>query len=293
MNFAEGMEEALRVHATFAREEDAAVFWSEGAPAVPTLDLTYPGAAGQAQAVRFYRGRKPGPVLLYIHGGGWVGGSIAVNEPAVRALVAESGWSAVSVSYRLAPAHPFPAGLDDVRAAFRWLVAAAPALGLDAGRIAIGGASAGANLAAAAALAGETGDFAGLVLFYGLFGADTDTPSYRSHADAPVLTRDRVEEILALYDPAGLRRREPLIAPLLAPSVAGLPPAFLVAAEYDVLADDSRRMAARLTAEGVRATLVEIAGVTHGFINRGRLVPSARQALTRAADFLVSLESTP
>lgn len=291
MNFAEGMAEALRQHASFAREEDAAAFWSEGAPRVPVLDLTYPGAIGQPQAVRFYRGTTPGPVLLYIHGGGWIGGSIAVNDPAVRALVAESGWSALSVSYRLAPADPFPAGLDDVRAALRWLVASAPALGLDVGQIAMGGASAGANLAVAAAMAEDPGCLAGLVLFYGLFGVDLDTPSYRAHADAPVLTRDRVAEILSLYDPEGRRDREPLIAPLVAPSLSTLPPAFLVVAEYDVLADDSRRMAARLAAEAAGAEVLEVAGVTHGFINRGRLVPAARDALTRAARFLVSLES--
>ena len=292
MTYAEGMLEAQEIHASFAREEDAASFWTEGAPDVPVRDLTCAGGAGQLQAVRFYRGILPAPtpVILYIHGGGWVGGSIEVNEPAVRALVAQSGWSAVSISYRLAPANPYPAGLEDCRAALHWLQADAPELGIDRRRIAIAGASAGANLAAAAALAEPSGTLSGLVLFYGLFGADLDTPSYRAFGAGPVLTRARVSEIFELYDPGNRRKCDPLITPLSANSLADLPPALVIAAELDPLADDSRRFADRLSAEGVATQFAQIKGVTHGFINRGRLVPAARETLSRAARFLVSLE---
>ncbi|MBI1172878.1 alpha/beta hydrolase fold domain-containing protein [bacterium] len=292
MTFAPGMEEALRRHESFAREDEAVAFWAETAPQVPTVEMTYPGGAGQPQTVRLYRGHlpAPAPVILYIHGGGWVGGSIAINDPAVRALVAESGWSAVSISYRFAPQHPYPAALQDVGAALRWLRDKASGLGLDAGRVAIGGASAGANLAAAAALAEPEGSLAGMVLFYGIFGADMETASYSTHADGPGLTRARMAEFFDLYDPVNLRRTDAMIAPALAPSLRALPPALLVVAEIDVLADDSRAFATRLRAEQVPTEVIEVAGVTHGFINRGRMVPAARDTLTRAAAFLSTLE---
>ncbi|HEY8594216.1 MAG TPA: alpha/beta hydrolase [Devosiaceae bacterium] len=293
MSYAEGMKQAMRIHDKFEREEDAATYWAQGAPLIPVEDLAYTGGGGQRQAARLYRGDRsgPAPVLLYIHGGGWVGGSIALNEPAVRSLVAESGWSVLSVSYRLAPHDPYPAGLQDCRAALEWLDLNGPAFGLDSSRIAIGGASAGANLAVATSLAEPVRPLVGMILFYGVFGASLDTPSYKTYADGHGLTRARMAALFEQYDPENRRFHDPLIAPLLADDLSALSPALLVAAQMDVLADDSRAFAARMQARGGRAVLLEVEGVTHGFINRGRLVPAARTALTRAARFLISLEN--
>jgi acetyl esterase len=292
LDFAPGMAEVLAEDARLSPLGDAATaaFWAEGARHVADIrDLTFEGAAGQAQAARLYRSREGRtPVLLYIHGGGWSGGSIALNERAARELAAESGWSVLSISYRLAPAHPFPAGLDDCRAALTWLRREGPALDLDTDRIAIGGASAGANLAIATALAENGRGLSALLLFYGVFGADFSTSSYERFANGPGLTRQRMQELFSLYDPKGDRDREPLITPLLADlaGLAEMPPALLIAAERDVLCTDSERMAHALTRAGVETTLHIEPGVTHGFINRGRLLPAATAALHRAAGFL-------
>ncbi|MGR6468894.1 alpha/beta hydrolase [Rhizobium sp. PAMB 3182] len=289
MAFAPGMAEVLAEDARLSPLGDAATaaFWAEGARDVTDIrDLTFEGAAGQAQSARLYRSREgQTPVLLYIHGGGWSGGSIALNERAARELAAESGWSVLSISYRLAPAHPFPAGLDDCRQALAWLRREGPALDLDTDRIAVGGTSAGANLAMATALAEKQQGLAKLLLFYGVFGADFSTPSYERFAAGPGLTRERMRHLFSLYDPQGQRDREPLITPLLA-DLAGLPPALLIAAECDVLCSDSERMADALTRACVETSLHIEPGVTHGFINRGRLLPAATAALHRAAGFL-------
>ncbi len=130
------------------------------------------------------------------------------------------------------------------------------------------------------------------MLFYGVFGADLDTESYRHYAEGPGLTRTRMAELFDMYDPGGRRHADPLIAPLAADPPAGLPPCCLIAAEHDVLLDDSRAMHRALVAAGPAATLHVEPGVTHGFINRGRLVPAANAALARAAGFVRTLHSS-
>jgi len=273
--FADGMQEAQRVNEGFASPEEGAAFWNKGIEKPPFEDVTYPGGAGQPQAARLYRGGDAG-TLLYIHGGGWVGGSIALHEPSAAGIALQSGWDVLSISYRLAPAHPYPAGLEDCLAALRWLDARGPR------QVAVGGASAGANLAIATALS-TNAPLAAMVLFYGVFGDDFDTPSYRSFAEGYGLSRARMEEIFALYDPDGLR--DPLVAPLKA-DLRGLPPAAIIAAEIDVLHSENHAMAEALSAAGVATTFHTEPGVTHGFINRGRLVPAAGACITRAAAFL-------
>ena len=290
MRFAPGMKEALEQGDLFASDDEAARFWSEGAPDVPTEETTYPGAQGQPQRARLYRGDPDAPTLLYIHGGGWCSGSIDLNEPATRGLCLESGWNIVSISYRLAPGHPYPAGLEDCLAAFGWLQTESPTLGLRPGAIALGGASAGANLAMATNLALGARDVAALVLFYGVFGHDMNTDSYRAYRNGPGLTRARMVEIFGMYDPDRRRERDPLIAPLNAADLSGTPPACLIAAEHDVLLDDSRSMATALAQAGAPHTFHIEPGVTHGFINRGRLVPAARASVSRAASFLKDLK---
>ncbi len=266
-----------------------AAYWAEGAPGVAAVeDLTYPGAAGQTQAARLYRGSDvaTAPVLLYLHGGGWTGGSIALNEAACRALAAESGWAVMSVSYRLAPADPYPAGLNDAQAALAWLADNAASLGLDPARIAIGGASAGANLALACALS-RPGATVGLLLIYGVYDRDFGRDSYRRFGEGPGLSAARMQELFSMYAPdAG---NEPLVVPLHSTDLSTLPPACLIAAELDVLADESADMAEALRKAGVDTDYHQEPGVTHGFINRGRHLPAARACLSRGADFLQRL----
>ncbi|MDF0597283.1 alpha/beta hydrolase [Psychromarinibacter halotolerans] len=290
--YADGMVATLAEETRLKALDDpdaTAAFWSDGAPEVAGVkDLFYPGAAGQQQAARLYRGAAgaDAPVLLYLHGGGWNGGSIALNEAACRALAAESGWSVLSVSYRLAPAHPYPAGLNDAQAALGWLAENGAALGLDPGRIAIGGASAGANLALACALS-RPGATIGMLLVYGVYDRDFSRESYDRYGEGPGLTKVRMTELFAMYAPdAGT---DPLVVPLHSDALSALPPACLIAAELDVLADENADMAAALRGAGVDTDYHQEPGVTHGFINRGRLLPAARACLTRGADFLKRL----
>ena len=292
MELARGEAEARRISDSFASEAEAAAFWAEGSVDAGERELKYPGADGASRRARHYPGRGCG-TLLYMHGGGWSGGSIALNHRACRALSAQSGWDVVSISYRLAPAHPFPQGLSDCRAALRWLVEAGPDLGLNVDRIACGGASAGGNLALALALGPRNVPLAGAVLFYPVTGADFDTESYRRFAEGHGLSRARMQHLFALYDPEGRCGADPDLTPLCAPTdqirAAGMPPVSIIAAECDVLADDSRLMAAHLQTAGVDTTLHIEPCVTHGFINRGRLIPAAEACLTRAAQFLKAL----
>jgi acetyl esterase len=290
MKFADGMEAVHRIEETFASEAEATAYWAEAAPRVPFEDKVYPGADGQSQRARLYRGDPGAPVLLYIHGGGWCGGSIALNDPVCRGITAETGWNVVSISYRLAPVHPYPAGQNDCLAAWNWLAAELGRLGLRHAPIALGGASAGANLALATCLAGSEGTASALVLFYGVFGSDLNTDSYHTYQNGPGLTRARMAELFEMYDPGQLRETDPLIAPLLSDDLSALPPTCLIAAEHDVLLDDSRQLAARLYGAGTSHEFHIETGVTHGFINRGRLVPAARHAISRAANFLSTLE---
>lgn len=284
-----GMAEANEMHDSLPPDE-AAAFWSAGQEPCETRDLTYPGAAGQLQAARHYRGSGAG-VFVFIHGGGWVSGSIAVKERTCRRIAVRSGWDVVSVSYRLAPDHPYPAGLEDVRAALGWLRAGGAEIPAD--RLALGGDSAGGNLALAAALAGER-DLAALVLVYGVFGTAFESESYRRYAEGFGFTRARALEIFDLYDPTGLRASDPCLVPMLATDAqlraAAPPDTLFLAAECDVLADDTRAMHARFETIGARASLHIEPGVTHGFINRGRLVPQGDEALDRIAGFLSALE---
>lgn len=292
MKFAKGMKEAMSVSQDFADDAEAAEFWKVGAADVPSRDLHYPGAGGQSQAARLYIGKEQGiaPVLLYIHGGGWTGGSIDLNDRAARNIAKDSGWNVLSISYRLAPEHPYPAGLNDCRAALQWLSQNYGDLDVDPSKIVIGGTSAGANLAITTALSEEASNLFGLLLFYGVFGCNFGTESYRAFADGPGLTRARMQDLFDMYDGDAQRTVDPFISPILSDDLAGLPPTYVMAAEHDVLLDDSRAMAGALEAAEVPVQFHIELGVTHGFVNRGRLVPAGDAALRRAAAFLKDLE---
>lgn len=277
-----------------ARGIERAAFWNEGVPEVREVEEHLVVGDGGPVHVRLYRGTlgPAAPVVLYIHGGGWAQGSIVQNEPAIRSLVAQSGWTVAATSYRFAPEHPFPAGLDDCMTAWKFLASRGPGLGLDPARVVISGTSAGGNLALAAALAGRRQDLpqpAGLLLFYGVFSADLATGSYRAYGDGRFgLPQARMAQYFDWYDPEGKRHQEPLITPMLG-DLAGLPPTWLVAAELDVLHDDTIMMHERMTAAGVPCQIRRVPGVVHGFINRGKIVGAARETLAHAAAFLKGL----
>ena len=206
------MAEAIRFSDSFEEGPDGeaaeAAFWADGAAEVPTIDLTYPGAAGQGQPARLYRGSaEVAPVLLYIHGGGWSGGSIDLHERACRGPGGRIGLACAVGVLPAGAGHPYPAGLDDCRAALCWLREQAAPLELDTSAIAVGGASAGANLAAACALAEPPGTFAGLILYLRRAGRRSrhrQLPPRRGWARPDARP---YAELFEMYDPESRRHR--------------------------------------------------------------------------------------
>lgn len=239
-------------------------------PGLVVTDGTVPGPAGDIP-VRVYRpgGNVALPGILYLHGGGWVLGSIDTHDSITADLSDRTGAVVVSVDYRLAPENPFPAAVDDGYAALCHVAANAGSLGIDPDRIAVAGDSAGANLAAAIALMARDRDgpqLCGQALVYPALGTDFDLPSYRENAEAPMLTREAMIAYWGHYlagDPAAA---DPYAAPLKAASLAGLPPAFITTAYYDPLRDDGERYAERLQASGVPVELRCAGRLVHGHL---------------------------
>jgi len=232
---------------------------------------------------------RPLPALIYFHGGGWVVGDLDSNDRALRLIAQRSGVAVLSVDYCLAPEHPFPAPLDECLEVVRWLRAHGRELGLNVGRLAIGGDSAGANLALATAIelrdAGETWlDF--MLLVYGVYARDSNTESQRQFGGGEFgFGTAAMEALWSMYlgnaQHAGDRRAEPLRAQL-----RNLPPACIVAGGLDPLRDDSRRLAIRLTEAGGSFEYLEYPGVVHGFMSMTCDLAVARTAVARTGDSL-------
>ena len=226
---------------------------------------------------------SPAPTLLYFFGGGWVTGGLDDVEPSCRRLANAARGAVAAVGYRLAPEHPFPAALDDCLAATRWVAEHGRKLGLDSGRLAIGGASAGGNLAALVSLrARDDGGpkLTSQLLVYPVTDHLADTPSMRECTDRYFLNARSMEWFWSLY----LRDRSDAEAasPLRARDLSGLPPALVITAEHDPLRDEGERYAERLRDAGVDAQIECYAGMVHGFFSMSRL-PESRAAVERAA----------
>ena len=248
---------------------------------------TVPGPAGQIP-VRIYTpvGTAPFPVLVYFHGGGWVIGNLDTHDGICRSLANRVGCLVVSVDYRLAPEHPFPAAPEDCYAATRWLAEHAGSLGGDKGRIAVGGDSAGGNLAAVVALmARDRGGpkLAFQLLVYPATDTDFETRSYRENSEGYFLTRADMVWFWNHYAPRDEDRRNPYAAPLRAASLRGLPPALVITAEFDPLRDDGNAYAARLREDGVPVRLSQQDGLIHGFFQMGAVIDRGRASVDEAS----------
>ena len=247
-----------------------------------------PGPAG-AIALRIFTPSLPEPgaalpVLLFLHGGGWVIGSLDSYDAMCRVLAKRAECIVVAVDYRLAPEARFPAAASDCLAAYEWLAANAANLGGDPARLAIVGDSAGGNLAAvtAQAIKRKGGPQPVLqVLIYPVTAGTLDTPSHRAYADGYLLTRRNMQWFYEHYAPAPADRRDPRLAPLLARDLAGLPPALVIVAEYDPLHDEGVAYAGALKAAGNRVILSDYAGMLHGFFSLSGVSDSGRQALAQ------------
>jgi acetyl esterase len=240
--------------------------------------------------VRIYRpeGKGPFAALLFFHGGGWVVGDLDSHDHVCLSLCRRAGVAVISVDYRLSPETPFPGALDDCDAALRWASERAAELGIDPKRIAVGGDSAGAQLAIGLALrVGAKGGppIAFQLLIYPVTDRNFETESYREFASGFGLTRNNMSWFWECYLPDG--GTLPVeAAPLRALTLKGLPPAFVLTAEFDILRDEGEAFARRLHKEGVPVRGVRIQGMNHGFIRMAAVYPQADHAVTECAKAL-------
>ncbi|OBA58917.1 lipase [Mycobacterium sp. 1100029.7] len=229
------------------------------------------------------------PVVVFFHGGGFCLGDLDTHDHVARAHAVGAEAIVVSVDYRLAPEHPYPAGVHDSWAALQWVGEHAAELGGDPDRIAVAGDSAGANLAAVMAVLAHDNDGPNLIfqlLWYPVVTADLSLPSHTENAFAPILDREAIDAFLSWYLPAGIDHTDPTglpvtLAPANAGDLSGLPPAFIGTAEHDPLRDDGARYAEMLNAAGVLTELSNEPTLVHGYVSFAPIIPAAAAATER------------
>ncbi|MBV9814931.1 MAG: alpha/beta hydrolase [Alphaproteobacteria bacterium] len=262
-------------------------FLGEGSvPLQRERDVSLPGPHGQV-ACRLYlpdTAEKP-PLMIYAHGGGFMQGSLPSWDPLLRELVTQSGVAALSVDYKLSPEHRFPVAFEEMVAMVRLAAREGAGLGIDPTRLAVGGDSAGANLALAAAVAArDAGERAlrFMLLIYGCFSTDTESPSWQRFGRGAGLSQTQMRWIWETYLERSEQQKDWRAAPILA-DLAGLPPAHLIVGNLDPLLDDSDRLATRVKETGVPCQFKIYEGLNHGFIRYGRLIAAARRAVGECA----------
>jgi acetyl esterase len=226
------------------------------------------------------------PVLVYYHGGGWVIGDLDSHDTLCRELANGSGCAVVAVDYRMGPEHRFPAAVDDALAATRWVRANAASLQLDASRLAVGGDSAGGNLAAVVAIAArDAGDLpvAFQLLIYPATDQRRGAPSHESNGQGYLLTKDSMDYFHDHYIDDPKHDLDWRASPLLHADLSRLPPAFVLTAGYDPLRDEGLQYAQALTDAGTRSALVCFERQIHGFITMGKVLDEAKVAVSLCA----------
>jgi acetyl esterase len=256
-------------------------------------DMVLPGPDGEIPA-RLYRPKNtasgPLPILVFYHGGGWIQGDIETHDEPCRIIADTSGGLVLSVDYRLAPEHKFPAGVDDCLAAFRWVRNHGAEIGADTSRIAVGGDSAGGNLSVVAcqqmAKLGEVGPCFQL-LFYPATDSRRNSKSYQMFGDGFFLTRERIDWYLELYlDDYERDKLDIRFSPVFTEDVSDQPPALIMTAGFDPLRDEGKAYHEALLAAGVTSEYVQYDGMIHAFINMAAVLPQAGAALRLGGDRL-------
>jgi acetyl esterase len=225
------------------------------------------------------------PLLVYYHGGGWVIGDLDMYDDLCRLIAAAAGCLVLSVDYRLAPEHPFPQPLEDAFASFEWTAANAESLGADPKRIAVGGDSAGANMATVVChMAAEGGGArpAMQLLFYPVTDSIEDTRSRELFSEGFILTKADMDKFEAAYLPPGVDASDQRISVLQCPDLHGLPTAYVATAGFDPLRDEGEAYALRMRDCGVRVALRRHAGLIHTFVNQTAVNASALGAVLEA-----------
>lgn len=285
-------DDAQSVRAAYATTTARYTHAVEGA--LDVADRTVPAETGPI-GVRVYRpqtvGTGPLGVLVFFHGGGWVVGNLDTHDHVCRYLAVHADCVVVAVDYRLAPEHKFPAAFDDCLQAVRWVAAHADELGADPARIAVGGDSAGGNLAASVALAlrDQRGPALALqLLIYPAVDFTADTESLVENGDGYLLTSRDIEKFRDWYLPDAEAREDWRASPMLASHHTDLPRAWIQTAEFDPLRDEGRIYAETLAKSGVEVEYKCYDGMVHGFARMGGMVDGAFTALNDAARALRS-----
>jgi acetyl esterase len=271
---------------------DARAMYRMMRPVAPDLqvadvqDRTIPGPAG-AIPMRIYTppGAGPFPILVYFHGGGWVIGDLETADAISREFCRRAGCVVVSVDYRLAPEHRFPAAVDDNYAATKWVAENAASLNGDASRLAVAGESAGANLAAVVSHIARDRNgpaIAYQLLAYPVTAADFTTGSYRANAEGYLLTLAGMQWFWDMYCPNVADRANPLATPLNAKNFAKLPSALIMTAEFDPLRDEGEAYAGKLKSAGVAVDYVRCDGLIHDFLAMSRQFSAVEPAMNKA-----------
>jgi acetyl esterase len=246
-------------------------------------------AVADGVPVRLYwpEGDGPHPVLIWIHGGGWVVGSAAASDATARDLCRRAGCLVVNVDYRLAPEHPFPAAVEDVTTVATWVSAEIGALGGDPTKMAVGGDSAGGNLSAVLAQQ-LPGTFALQVLVYPATDLASQHPSIEENGEGLLLTKAAITWFADHYLGDDVDRRDPRISPLYADAatMAAAPPALVITGEYDPLRDEGEAYAGRLREAGVAVEHVRYDGQIHAFFAMPAAIPAAKDAIERTVSAL-------
>lgn len=265
----------------------------EPAPIGKVEDRMIPGGEGQQRARIYWpEGDQTSlPVFLFIHGGGFVIGSIESRDPQCRLICRDANCIVVSLDYRLAPEHPFPAAPEDCWAGLQWLASHAAGLGGDPDRIAVGGESAGGNLAAGLTLRARDAGAPKLcaqVLVYPVTDMffEQNLPSYELLDEDYFLTREQMDWYYACYAPGISQTDDMLLSPCKAEDLSELPPAQIITAEFDPLRDDGKQYGERLAAAGVPVEYACMPGMIHGYWHYGKLIDAASEALTLNIDAL-------
>ncbi len=256
-------------------------------------NTSFPGPSGDQIKLRVYSPVAGGgaalPCLVYFHGGGWVIGDLDTHDALCRTLANETGARVISVDYRLAPEHKFPAAVDDAYGAVKWVESNASKLGIDPNRIAVAGDSAGGTLSAVVSLMAKQKGGPHIVfqlLIYPATQSRSNTDSMKSFAEGYFLERKTMDWFFDQYLPAGIDPNDWRVSPLAAPDVSGLPRAYVVTAGFDPLKDEGKAYADKLNHAGVAAVYVDYPGMVHGFFNMSGVLPQAREAIADAAKAL-------
>ena len=270
-----------------AAQDRVGAFLGEGSvPLKQERDLTLPGPHGQVPC-RLYLpddASRP-PLIVYAHGGGFMQGSLGSWDAMLRELVRQSGVAALSVDYKLSPEHRFPKAFEEMVAVTRLAAREGSDLGIDPDRLALGGDSAGGNLALAAAMAlRDEGVHAVrfMLLIYGVYSTDSESPSWQRFGQGAGLSQTQMRWIWETYLEKPEQQQDWRAAPILG-NLKGLPPAHLIVGSLDPLLDDSHRLAAAFKQAGVPHSLKVYDGISHGFIRYGRLIGTARRAVSECA----------